>query len=362
MQSKISAFFKSPAHAPKSIVPASDIDSDDDVLAIWEKKEHYIFNTYQRKCSDPKIIQGNTEEIHQTKKIIPVESCSKQESLITGRTIIKNKKRSYAQFHLECGQSDFLLHSCSTCGVKFAPGDAEDEKAHKEFHKTYTRGLPFKGWTNERVIHMPNIKGGRVILVLQSDPLAQKNKVEEVVKMMEIDLGTGWIIHQHCKVYLFIFLHRIVGCLVAEPIKEAFKVISCSVAGSSDGSRKKETSSLSTTLHFGDIIFRREVEKRASSVNASAELDTTHGGAIFCDDKAVTAVCGIRAIWVTSSNRRKGIATQMLDAVRKSFCMGFVLDHSQLAFSQPTSVGMALASSYSGTGSFLVYGGNKTES
>ncbi|XP_028784945.1 protein CHROMOSOME TRANSMISSION FIDELITY 7 [Neltuma alba] len=362
MQSKISSFFKSPAHAPKSIDPASVIDGGDDELAIWEKKEHHIFNTYERRRSVPKIIQGNTGEIHQAKKIIPVESCSKPESIITGRTIIKNKKRSYAQFHLDCGQSDFLLHNCSTCGVKFAPGDVEDEKAHKEFHKTYTRGLSFKGWTNERVVHMPNVKGDRIILVLESDPLAQKNKVEEFVKMMEIDLGTGWIIHQYCKVYLFISQQRIVGCLVAEPIKEAFKVISCSVAGSSDGSRKKETNSFSTTLHFGDVIFRREVEKRTSSVTESAELYTTHGGAIFCDDKAVTAVCGIRAIWVTSSNRRKGVATQLLDAVRKSFCMGFVLDHSQLAFSQPTSVGMALASSYTGTGSFSVYRANKTES
>lgn len=111
-------------------------------------------------------------------------------------------------------------------------------------------------------------------------------------------------------------MQRIVGCLVAEPIKEAFKVIPCSVAGSADSSKKKETNSFSTTLQFGDIIFRREVEKRASSVNESAELDPTCGGAILCDDKPVTVVCGIRAIWVTSSNRRKGIATQMLDAVR----------------------------------------------
>lgn len=118
------------------------------------------------------------------------------------------------------------------------------------------------------------------------------------------------------QVYLFISLQRIVGCLVAEPIKEAFKVISCSNAGSSDGSRKKETNPPSTTPQFGDIIFQREVEKRASSVNESAGLDTTHGGAIFCEDKAVTAVCGLRAIWVTSSNRRKRIANQLLDAVR----------------------------------------------
>lgn len=58
--------------------------------------------------------------------------------------MIKNKKRSYAQFHLELGQSDFLLHTCSTCGVKYAPGDEEDEKAHKTFHKDYTRGIQFK--------------------------------------------------------------------------------------------------------------------------------------------------------------------------------------------------------------------------
>lgn len=35
--------------------------------------------------------------------------------------------------------------------------------------------------------------------------------------------------------------------------------------------------------------------------------------------------------------------------------MEVVLEHSQLAFSQPTSVGKALASTYTGTPSFLVY-------
>lgn len=86
----------------------------------------------------------NIERISQTKKSVPVEFCPKPESTITGRTVVKNKKRNYAQFHLDFGQSDFLLHNCSTCGVKFAPGDAEDEKAHKEFHKNYTQGVTFK--------------------------------------------------------------------------------------------------------------------------------------------------------------------------------------------------------------------------
>lgn len=57
--------------------------------------------------------------------------------------ILKNK-RSYAQLHLDLGQSDFLLHSCSTCGFKYACGDEADEKLHKEVHNEYTKGILFK--------------------------------------------------------------------------------------------------------------------------------------------------------------------------------------------------------------------------
>ncbi|KAI9080913.1 hypothetical protein K1719_037074 [Acacia pycnantha] len=97
-------------------------------------------------------------------------------------------------------------------GVKFSPGDAEDKKAHKKFHRTYNEGLLFKGWTNERIVYMLNDNGDRTILVLQTDPPAQKNKVEEVVKMMEIGLGTEWIIHRH---YRFISSFLYIGLLDA---------------------------------------------------------------------------------------------------------------------------------------------------
>lgn len=119
----------------------------------------------------------------------------------------------------------------------------------------------------------------------------------------------------YIQVYLFISQHRIVGCLVAEPIEEAFQVVSYSIAGHSDSTRKKEKQSNSTTLQFGNIIFQREVEKRAVSMSDSEVMHGSHG-AIFCENKAMPAVCGIRAIWVTPSNRRKGIASQLLDAVR----------------------------------------------
>ena len=57
---------------------------------------------------------------------------------------VLNKKRNYAQFHLELGQSDFVLHTCKICGIKYAKGDKADEKVHSTFHKNYTLGIPFK--------------------------------------------------------------------------------------------------------------------------------------------------------------------------------------------------------------------------
>lgn len=77
-------------------------------------------------------------------KSISKNSCLELKSAISGRPITQKKKRSYAQFHLDFGQSDFNLHTCSTCGFKYSPGEEEDEKAHKAFHKDYTHGIPFK--------------------------------------------------------------------------------------------------------------------------------------------------------------------------------------------------------------------------
>ncbi|KAG7958346.1 hypothetical protein I3843_10G017000, partial [Carya illinoinensis] len=291
------------------------------------------------------------------KKPICDNWCSKPESNASGRPINNKKKRSYAQFYLDLGQSDFNLHTCSTCGINYALGERDDEKAHKAFHKDYTHGIPFKGWCNERLVPMPYTEGGRIILVLDGDPSVYKNKVEEVVKMMEIELGSGCTFHKSCKVYLFISSRRIAGCLVAEPIKQAFELSSCSEDRGFDGtSIKRIESQKSATLQFGAISLKREVNKKAPSLACSEVLDGNLNGAIIYEREAVLAVCGIRAIWVTPSNRRKHIASQLLDAVRKSFCMGFVLERSQ-----PTSAGKTLAFRYFGSRSFLVYKTNNLE-
>lgn len=101
--------------------------------------------------------------------------------------------------------------------------------------------------------------------------------------------------------------------------------------------------------------FQREMVRRNESTKSCEESDEGLSGVVLCKKDAVSALCGIRAIWVTPSNRRKHIASYLLDAARESFCADLVLKHSELAFSQPTSAGKAFISSYTKSHSFLVY-------
>ncbi|XP_062075334.1 protein CHROMOSOME TRANSMISSION FIDELITY 7-like [Humulus lupulus] len=241
-------------------------------------------------------------------KTISGSITSKSESFTSRKIMVKNKKRSYAQYHLDLGQFDFNFHSCSTCGFKYSLGDESDEKAHKEFHKNYTHGIQFKGWSSERVIQMPTIEGGRIVMVLDSDSTAQKKKVVEAMNMMGIELGSGFIFLKFCKVLLFILSNRVAGCLIAEPIKKTFKVISNSVDNDAINTKEKRTKP--TILQFGDISFQRETVKRSHSASNTNLLDGDLGSAVVCEEVAVPAVCGIRAIWVSPVNGRQRIATQ----------------------------------------------------
>uniref|UniRef100_A0A8N4F329 Protein CHROMOSOME TRANSMISSION FIDELITY 7-like n=1 Tax=Elaeis guineensis var. tenera TaxID=51953 RepID=A0A8N4F329_ELAGV len=250
-----------------------------------------------------------------------------------------NKKRSYAQYHLELGQSNFLLHTCSVCGLRYARGDEGDEKVDKTFHKSYHEGIQFKGWCSERVVSKPSSNGDRILLVLDCDPPAQKGKVQEIIKRMEKELGFSNDQHLHnlCKVIWP--TKKTKGCQVALVILVNFCL--------------HDDFLLSGVDQFGGFNFTREVIKSRST--NSTKVDQWDGGAILCEEEAILALCGFRAVWVVPSHGRKGIASQLLDVARKSFCNNKMLDHSQCAFSPPTSAGEALASRFSSSNSCLVY-------
>ncbi|CAH9080628.1 unnamed protein product [Cuscuta epithymum] len=341
MQSKINVFFKP---CISKTVAASSISCDlfDCEAAQLERPD--ITNTYKRRSFKPG--DGSNGEPPQE-----IASRSSTVKLVPPQNL--NKKRNYAQFHLELGQSDFVLHTCNVCGFEYATGEEADEKVHQTIHRNYTRGIPFKGWQNERIIPTSS-ETGRIILVLNDDPSPWRNKVLEVVKMMEIELGDGWIYHQQCKVYLFITFGRIAGCVIVERINRAYRFVSSSSGNGSNNSAKTEVSQKSSVLQFGGVCFQREKVRKDPS-KERLEGSGEGFGVILCEEEAVPASCGIRAIWVSPSNRRKQIGSYLLDAARISCCDGLVLERAELAFSQPTSTGKKFISSYTNSSSFLLY-------
>ncbi|KAJ8431321.1 hypothetical protein Cgig2_013537 [Carnegiea gigantea] len=361
MQKKIESFFK-PPQVPKPRSYFDELSDDTSAKHLPKIRIKYTRGALDSRQSASGLI-GEQELDEERGERKALEIVGRKEKVL-------NKKRNYAQFHLELGQSDFLLHTCKICGIKYAKGDKADEKVHSTFHKNYTLGIPFKGWRHGREIDLPTLERDRIILVLNSDPPAQRKKVQEVVKMMEIELGDGWVFHEHIKVYLFISSQRIAGCMVVEPITTAHRILSSSVEKVPDDVSVKDVKQKPGVLQFGEICFHREVAKKYRSSEA---MDSYLLGSTLCEEEATPASCGVRAIWVSPSNRRKHIATHLLDAVscssgssatiptrdpgilRQSFDEDHVLEPTELAFSQPTSAGKALASKYTGTKSFLVY-------
>lgn len=61
-----------------------------------------------------------------------------------------------------------------------------------------------------------------------------------------------------------------------------------------------------------------------------------------------SAILGISRVWVCADRRRRGIATRLLDCARENFVYGMKIEKDDVAFSQPTESGGALARGWFG--------------
>ena len=106
-------------------------------------------------------------------------------------------------------------------------------------------------------------------------------------------------------------------------------------------------------------IWSQKAERSRPSLLRQTSSDdgmaVTANESISHDGVAVPARCGVSHIWVAADQRRVGVARQLLDAVRRNMVTGYEVPVEQLAFSQPTVPGRALAAAYTRTERFLVY-------
>ncbi|CAL4180359.1 unnamed protein product, partial [Meganyctiphanes norvegica] len=226
-------------------------------------------------------------------------------------------KSDDSQMMIDAGQKKFGATQCTTCGVLYEIGNPADEASHQAYHDGFVSSVRFTGWKTERVVRELDHIGGRVIMVSPTDGVHAWRKVEEIRDIVDRDLGfsdTCIRNKESTNVFLYILDKRIIGCLVAEKIDKAFRVVP---------QEQKE--------------------------------DSGAGRLICCSNKAEKVYVGISRIWVHPVQRGRGVATVLTDAMRANMFPYLVLAIDQFAFSDPTENGMGFAESYTRKKTFLVY-------
>ncbi|XP_066036431.1 N-acetyltransferase ESCO2 [Chamaea fasciata] len=232
----------------------------------------------------------------------------------SGKTPRKSKEiqNSQDQLIIDAGQRALGAGQCAACGMLFAPGAAEDRLQHLRHHRRVRRRLAHRGWKQQRVV--AEFWDGKIILILPHDPKYALSKAQEVLQVVDAELGfpasAAGSFPPNSRLYLFVGSGKcVLGCLVAEPIQQAFRVLP-----------------------------EPEPER-----------------AWRCGPRPEPAVCGLSRLWVLAARRRRRIARRMADCLRQTFVFGAVLSSEDLAFSDPTADGRAFAQRYCGRPDFLVY-------
>lgn len=231
----------------------------------------------------------------------------------SGRKVINSGGKKWhamgnSQYQIDAGQKRFGATECSTCGIVYQLGDPDDEIEHEKHHKNF-KVFRHSGWQGENVVGQYGLD--RVILVT-SDNKSWWNKVLNILKIVDEEIGYTTEDHGvlcNLKVYLYIKNKNIAGCLVATKITHAYKML------------------------------------------------ISEPGIDICSEDSFPAKCGISRIWTHQRYRREGVASRLLESMRKSFYFGYYLSVDEFAFSAPTEDGKAFARKFTGKPDYLIYTG-----
>lgn len=297
------------------ITPSShDSCSDNESSAVYpifgsKRSQKKGLGSNPLNCSTPSALNG-------TSSLVAKERSARRKKDL-------KKQNDDDQLIIDAGQKQFGATTCESCGMLYSVDSPEDNFQHTQFHQRFLDTIKFVGWKKERV--MAEFWDGKIILVLPDDPKYATKKAEDVRRIADTELGFQQVSlssPKAAKTYLFINSDRmVVGCVVAEPVRQAFRVI----------------------------------EQPEKPKDMTKEDFMERHRAWCCSTVPEKAICGISRIWVFSMMRRKGIATRMLDTVRNSFMYGSHLTKDEIAFSDPTPDGKLFATKYCGTPTFLVY-------
>ena len=319
----------------------------------------------------------------------------------------KSKEKSLIQLHFSIDAS--VLRTCPICDFSYTKGAQDDEALHKSHCARIQRGLEWtkdeikesakhgvveiesgirlKDGSLGRILAVnANVPGKIGSKVLPFRPLSSENSTQTyavlyvtpqkytqlaaLFETISLALSSPPLTAQtlaDSKAYLFLLTppisgaskstsvinrpnvrqrEKIVGCVIAQPIAAAMRVIE------SVGRLGRET-----LIEAGTRPIRGYAHESFADENSpTTQLSTAHkhskdhlitvdaSTSLYCSLEPLPTPLGIPRMFVSSSYRRLGIASRLLTAAAENFIHGVPLDPAkgEVAFTQPTTSGKAL--------------------
>lgn len=277
------------------------------------------------------------------------------------------------QLFLDLGQKSFGHVTCATCGLLYAKGEREDERTHATYHAAHVEaeGSTFRDdadgtvwkprekkkfglacprrWGFESAAWRSPDESEWVVVCGRRDHAKRRAVALKVAAHVEKTLGmkTGWATcdansaEDKKKTFCYVAGDRVVGALVAEPLRSAFRTV-------------LQAPPMPVSFVDAGISGVGGV-----GVETSGEPKKPVGGSNITrrGDEIERATLGVRALWTHPARRRCGVASRLLDTARHCMTSGYVSSYGECAFTQPTEAGKRFAQKKCGRedGTFLVY-------
>ena len=272
------------------------------------------------------------------------------------------------QLFLDLGQKSFGHVTCPTCGLLYAKGEREDERTHATYHAAHVEAEGFardneagdvagrsggkfglacpRRWGFESAAWRSPGDDEWLVVCGRRDHAKRREVARKIAAHVEKTLGmrAGWALEKaSAKMFCYVAGDRVVGALVAEPLRGAFRTVPPVTTTADTKAEPPEISAPSVSNASDEGNARARVRSNGSITRRSDALEP--------------ATLGVRALWTHPAWRRRGVASKALNVARHVLTAGYVSGVSECAFTQPTEAGKRFAQKSCGRedGTFLVY-------
>ena len=284
-------------------------------------------------------------------------------SLPRGGPTLKRKDRTespgvakparQSQMYIDLGQKSFgASKHCGLCGMLYVVGDVDDEKRHSVYCSKAkagptiaTKGLSELARFNDDKDAIFELKGNK-----QKRSTHQQEAIDTLMGVVQAELGSeaGFVSDSDASIMLYVRDKVVLACLVSQSVHPSKLVAMSATRTSTDVNIHLPAAAAAAAAAAG-------VGSAASGGSNGAGPDTgpdpgaasrDHDDPLLLPPPPTSTTLGIKLIWTAAGARRQGLAGHLLDAARKSFEFGRLVRREHVAFSQPTTHGLALALAY----------------